>query len=135
VLQGLPRFEGGHARHRHPSPPWPPGVELRGNLESISHRCYLSEVSFAGELTKATIYLPLGRLDGWHGRPSSAYMAAMLVPFTPHSHLALTLSPHKGGLRDSSKERSESELARLVNQRGRGGTIQRTQVHPDEYSS
>jgi len=27
------------------------GVELRANLESISHRCYLFEVAFARELT------------------------------------------------------------------------------------
>jgi len=29
-----------------------PGVELRANLKSISHRCYLFEVAFAWELTK-----------------------------------------------------------------------------------
>jgi len=37
-----------------------PGVELRVNLKSISHRCHLFEVEFVWELTKATIHLPLG---------------------------------------------------------------------------
>jgi len=29
-----------------------PGVELRANLKSISHRCHLFEVAFVWELTK-----------------------------------------------------------------------------------
>ena len=33
-------------------------------LESISHRCYLFEVAFVWELTKETISLPLGCLQG-----------------------------------------------------------------------
>ena len=33
------------------------------NLKSISHRCYLREVAFAWELTKDTIYSPLGCLQ------------------------------------------------------------------------
>ena len=52
-----------------------PGVELRANLKSmshkchlevksISHRCYLFEVAFVWELTKETIHLPLGCLQG-----------------------------------------------------------------------
>jgi hypothetical protein len=41
-----------------------PGVELRANLKSISNRCYLFEVAFIGELTKETIHLPLGCLQG-----------------------------------------------------------------------
>jgi len=41
-----------------------PGVELRANLKSISHRCHLEEVAFVWELTKETIHLPLGRLQG-----------------------------------------------------------------------
>ena len=42
----------------------PPGVELKANLESISHRCFLFEVAFVWELTKETIHLPLGCLQG-----------------------------------------------------------------------
>ena len=42
----------------------PGGVELRANLKSISHRCYLFEVAFEWELTKETIDLPLGCLQG-----------------------------------------------------------------------
>ena len=41
-----------------------PGVELRANLKSISHRCHLVEVAFVGELTKETIHLPLVCLQG-----------------------------------------------------------------------
>ena len=40
----------------------------RGNpgahLKSISHRCYLQEVAFEWELSKETIYFPLGSLQG-----------------------------------------------------------------------
>ena len=41
-----------------------PGVELRANCKSISHRCHLFEVIFVWELTKETIHLPLGCLQG-----------------------------------------------------------------------
>ena len=34
------------------------------NLKSISHRCYLFEVAFVWELTKETVILPLGYLQG-----------------------------------------------------------------------
>jgi len=43
-----------------------PGVELRANLKSISHGCHLFEVAFVWELTKETIHLPLGCLQGGH---------------------------------------------------------------------
>jgi hypothetical protein len=43
-------------------------AHLGGNsgayLESISHRVYLREVAFEWELTKETIYLPKGCLQG-----------------------------------------------------------------------
>ena len=42
----------------------PPGVKLKANLKSISHRCYLFEVSFEWGLTKETIHLPLACLQG-----------------------------------------------------------------------
>ena len=41
-----------------------PGIELRENLKSISHRCHLFEVAFVWELTKETINLPLSCLQG-----------------------------------------------------------------------
>ena len=44
-----------------------PGVELRANLKSISHRSHLFEVTFVWELTKETIHLPLGCLQGVEG--------------------------------------------------------------------
>jgi len=50
--------DGGGAYRFHP------GVELRANVKSISHRCRLFELAFVWELTKATIHLPLGCLQG-----------------------------------------------------------------------
>ena len=41
-----------------------PGGTQGANLKSICHRCYLREVAFECELTKKTIYLPLGCLQG-----------------------------------------------------------------------
>ena len=41
-----------------------PGVELWANLKSISHKCHLEEVAFVWELTRETIHLPLGCLQG-----------------------------------------------------------------------
>ena len=43
------------------TPPW---SRVEGNLQSISHRCYLFEVAFVLELTKGTIHLPLTCLQG-----------------------------------------------------------------------
>ena len=43
--------------------PLRPGVELRANLKSISHKCQLFEVSFVWELIKEAIHLPLGCLQ------------------------------------------------------------------------
>ena len=41
-----------------------PGVEIKANLQPISHRCRLEEVAFVWELTKKYIHLPLGCLQG-----------------------------------------------------------------------
>jgi hypothetical protein len=41
-----------------------PGDNPGANLKSISHRCYLRKVAFEWKLTKETIYLPLGHLQG-----------------------------------------------------------------------
>jgi len=41
-----------------------PGGNPGANLQSISHRCYLREEAFEWKLTKDTIYLPLGCLQG-----------------------------------------------------------------------
>ena len=41
-----------------------PGGNSGANLKSISHKCHLREVAFEWELTKETIYLPLGCLQG-----------------------------------------------------------------------
>jgi len=48
-----------------------PGGNPGANLKSISHRCYLLEVAFVWELTKETIVLPLGCLQGGLPRASS----------------------------------------------------------------
>ena len=47
------------------------------NLESISHRCYLFEVAFVWELTKETIVLPLGCLQG--GEPFESAQPTILT--------------------------------------------------------
>ena len=44
-----------------------PGVELRANLKTISHKCHLEEVAFVWELTKETIHLPVSCLQGGLG--------------------------------------------------------------------
>ena len=49
-----------------------PGVELRANLESISNRCHLFEIAFVWELTKETLGLPLGCLQGGFSAARSA---------------------------------------------------------------
>jgi hypothetical protein len=41
-----------------------PGGNLGANPKSISHTYYFREVAFEWELTKETIYLPLGCLQG-----------------------------------------------------------------------
>ena len=49
-----------------------PGVELRANPKSISHRCHLFEVAHVWELTQETIHLPLGCLEGGVAYPARA---------------------------------------------------------------
>ena len=44
-----------------------PRVDLKANLKSISHRCYLFEAAFVWELTQESIHLPLGCLQGSKG--------------------------------------------------------------------
>ena len=46
--------------------PLHPGGNPAANLKSISHRCHPILVAFAWELTKETIHLPLGCLQGGH---------------------------------------------------------------------
>ena len=41
-----------------------PGVDLRANLKSIPHRCHLFAMAFVWKLTKDTIHLHLGCLQG-----------------------------------------------------------------------
>jgi len=41
-----------------------PGVELRANFKTTSHRCYLFTVAFVRELTREIIHSPLGCLQG-----------------------------------------------------------------------
>ena len=50
-----------------------PGVELRGNIKSTSHRCHFEKVAFVWELTKETIHLPLGCLQGGVHMPNSRF--------------------------------------------------------------
>ena len=43
-----------------------PGGNPEANLKSVSHRCHPILVAFVWELTKETIELPLGCLQGGH---------------------------------------------------------------------
>jgi len=61
-----------------------PGVELRANLKSISHSCHLFEVVFVWELTKETIDLPLGCLQGGMSFQSASHLQE-LIPTTKPS--------------------------------------------------
>ena len=45
-----------------------PGGNPGANIKSITHRCYIFEVAFVWELTKETIHLPLGCLQGGLGK-------------------------------------------------------------------
>ena len=64
-----------------------PGVELRANLKRISHRCLLFEVAFVWELSKETIHLPLGCLQG--GLPARCSpQGLMSLQVSSDSHLA-----------------------------------------------
>ena len=69
-------------------PPIHPGGNPGANLKSISHRRYLFDVAFVWELTKETIHLPLGCLQGgvrqvfhddW-GRPDRSMRCINLEP-------------------------------------------------------
>ena len=51
-----------------------PGVELRANLDPISHRCHLFEVAFVWEFTKETIHWPLGCLQGGEERSRASIL-------------------------------------------------------------
>jgi len=55
-----------------------PGVDLRANLGLISHRCHLCEVVFVWELTKETIQLPMGCLQGGCSDSSGSKAASYL---------------------------------------------------------
>jgi len=70
---------GMHRGTRGTLPPYP-GVELRANLKSISNRCPISEVAFVWELTKETIHLPLGCLQGGHRNRCSWRKATHTTP-------------------------------------------------------
>ena len=55
-----------------------PGGNPGANLKSITHRCYLILVAFVWELTKETIYLPLGYLKGGPSHPGPRMLSAHL---------------------------------------------------------
>jgi len=65
----------------------PPGGNPGANLKSVPHRCNLREVASEWELTKETIHLPLGRLNGGeHLLPLMGWrFPTKEVPATPSS--------------------------------------------------
>ena len=56
---------------------------MRANLKSISHECRLFVLACVWELTKETIYLPLGCLQGGF-RAKRPYKAAMIADMLRH---------------------------------------------------
>ena len=52
-----------------------PNAELRANIRSISHRCHPILVAFVWQLTKETIDLPLGCLQGGEGGWTSSIIS------------------------------------------------------------
>ena len=90
-----------HGRNHHHH--YHPGGNPGGNLQSISHRCHLREVAFVWELTKQTIDLPLGCLQGG-------------ISFLLHSHVNL-------------EWRDKIKLSKLLLPR-KSGTIK--SLHPNE---
>ena len=76
-----------------------PGGNPGANLKSISHRCCLFEVAFVWELTKETIVLPLGCLQGGYA----------LTPDTPEQSKPFT----KGGMHDAVHKMEESRALQV----------------------
>jgi len=65
------------------------------NLKSISHRRYFFEVAFVWELTKETIHLPLGCLQGRVGESKGLSVARDAVSdFTARQNSAISLCGH-----------------------------------------
>ena len=69
-------WRGRHAQNRVVPPSPHPGGNPGANRKSISHRCYLFEAAFEWELTKETIYLPLGCFKGGVANPGKAPISA-----------------------------------------------------------
>jgi len=65
-----------------------PGGNPWANRKSISHRCYLRAEAFEWELTKETIYLPLGCVQG-----------GLLAETTPEPAVCCLLPSEEGTLR------------------------------------
>ena len=61
------------------------GVELRANLQSISQKCHLFKVASVGELTKGSIHLPLGCLQGGNPNPEARNWKAEILHSNPRS--------------------------------------------------
>jgi hypothetical protein len=68
---------------------------LRGNLKSTSLRCLLFEVAFVWELTKETIYLTLGRLQGG-ARPRPPQKLCAVHDRLPQTQAVLVTFEKKG---------------------------------------
>ena len=69
---------------------------MRANLKSISHTRHLLEIAFAWELTKETIHLHLGCLQGGMQR---TVLAPWAFEFTFPGGLKSTFLPSQGYLR------------------------------------
>ena len=74
-----------------------PGGNPKANLKSISHRCYPRVVTFEWKVTKETIYLPLGCLQGGSHSPST--VQGIAVARGLQTGFATERSPPHGGVR------------------------------------
>ena len=93
-LQGSSRnlYEGVYEGLAPEVPPHP-GVNLRANCQSISHRCDIFEVAFVWELTKETILLPLGCLQGGlpYTRSTPSTSTSLRASAAPHLYRGTSL--------------------------------------------
>ena len=89
-----------------------PGGNPGANRKSISHRCHLILVAFVKELTKETIYLPLGCLQG--GNRNSLRLCTH--PPDP--------SDHNGGLATGAGSAGEPRALRQGAPHLVGGSLQ-----------
>ena len=92
-----------------------PGGNPGANFKSISHRCHLREVAIEWELTKETIHLPLGCLQG--GSPFLLVQVKALLRErwrARHVAFAMGLHPRLGEGAGCLVQALDPEVLRMV---------------------